>query len=127
MRLSNLNDLQLQAAADTLRQIGSKMVDPAALEELIDRRAAMSPMRLAEMSFAYERASGVIETHCPNVEVSGDDYTYYDLSNVEVGVDVDDEVAYLESRRLLLRHATYPHWVAICDEGEPIGETTTHL
>jgi hypothetical protein len=121
MRLSNLNDLQLQSTADSMRLISSRMIDPAALEELIDRRAAMSPMCVAEMSFAYERASGVIESHCATAYQEGDDYTYYDLATAGIE-DLEDEVAYLESRKLILRHRENPNWVAICDEGEPLGE-----
>jgi hypothetical protein len=118
MRLSNLNDLQLQALAESMRSIGSKLIDPVALEELIDRRAAMSPMRAAEMTFAYERATGVIESSCLTVEVPGDDYTWYDLATATD--DLDDEIAYLDSRRLLIRSGS--SLIAFCDEGEPLGE-----
>ena len=118
MRLSNQNDLQLQALADSMRSIGSKLVDPAVLEELIDRRAAMSPMRGVEMTLAYKLASGLIESSCLTVEVPGDDYTWYDLATATD--PLGDEIAYLDSRRLLIRSGS--SLIAICDEGEPIGE-----
>lgn len=80
------------------------------------------PSRLAEMTFAYERAVGVIESSCVTEETEGPE-SYYDLDSVDTGTDLEDEVEYLDSRKLLIHHPDHPRWVMICDEGEPVEET----
>lgn len=75
-----------------------------------------------EMSFAYERAGGAIESECA-VAVPHEDPLengWYDLSSADD--TLDDEVAYLESRRLLQRHPERREWVTILDEGDPLPE-----
>lgn len=80
----------------------------------------MSNFRLSEMSFAYERAAGVIESECVVAEPHVDalENGWFDLESTSV--ELDDEVAYLESRNLLQRHPEHPHWVTIRDEGDPL-------
>lgn len=106
-------------AAAPVRQAWRKMT--AMFVELLERRQrdAESPMRLSEMSFAYERASGAIESSCIS-QVHDDplENGWYDLETADE--DLDDEVAYLESRNLLQRHPEHRQWVVIQDEGEPI-------
>ncbi len=118
MRLSDLTDLQLQKLADTYREIGSRMIDPAIFEELIDRRAHMTSLRALEASLAYERAAGVIESH--SLVIRGDgDLQFYDLESCDLeGEDLQGEMEYLDSRKLLIRHPENSHWVAIRDEAE---------
>ena len=72
-----------------------------------------------EQSLAYERAAGVIESHCvPSYRESLQ--TWYDLKTAEL--ELDDEVAYLESRGLLVHDELRPSLVMICDETEPLGQ-----
>lgn len=80
-------------------------------------------IRDVERSFAYEFAAGVIESSCTREQVEGDDYEYFDLDSAEScgePLDLGEEERYLDSRRLLVRHATNPRWVSICDEDEPL-------
>ena len=98
---------------ETPRQLSERLV----LEALAKQP---SPMREIELSFAYERASGVIESACASrgwtTEFFG---LYYDLDDVdEDTVSVDEEAAYLDSRGLLDHHPDNPRWVSICDESE---------
>ncbi len=72
-----------------------------------------------ERTFAYEQASGLISSCCVVEETDGLDQ-FYDLDSAEV--DLSNEVAYLDSRRLLERHPEHPRWVMICDEDEPLPE-----
>jgi hypothetical protein len=80
--------------------------------------------RLAEMSLAYERAAGVIESSCSTASEAEQDFIaglWYDLDNVDEMVgDVTDEAEYLDSRSLLEHHPDNHRWVRICDEGEPL-------
>jgi hypothetical protein len=80
------------------------------------------PSRLAEMTFAFERASGAIESSCVVVETAeGFQYGWYDLDSVDTtGIDIEDEISYLDARRLLLHHPENPRWVTLLDEGEPL-------
>jgi hypothetical protein len=80
----------------------------------------MSDLRMIEMSFAYERAAGVIESECvpQGSNCYGD--MWFDLASATV--DLTDEVLYLDSRRLLERSLENPQWVIILDEGEPLCE-----
>jgi hypothetical protein len=77
----------------------------------------VSDLRALESEFAYERAVGMIESSCLTVEEE-DLNAWYDLDTGEVCLE--DEVTYLDSRRLLLHHSEHPNWVKICDEGEPL-------
>jgi hypothetical protein len=89
------------------------------LEPIVDR--------LTEMGFAYERAAGMIESHCTMEEHVEDlENGWYDLGSSNI--DLSDEVAYLESRRLIQRHPEHPAWVTIADEGDPYpaGEAVAH-
>lgn len=81
---------------------------------------SVDPLRTIEMTFAYERASSLIDMHCRTVDAGDGSGEYLDLETASA--DVDDEVAYLDSRRLLLHHERNPRWVSICDEGEPVAE-----
>lgn len=77
--------------------------------------------RLSEMTFAYERAAGVIESECALAQPAGEDEEgWYDLDTSDD--DLTDEVSYLDSRRLLQHHPEHPHWVILLDEGEPLEE-----
>lgn len=77
--------------------------------------------RLIEMGLAYERAGGAIESSCTVQEHHEPlENGWYDLSSADESLD--DEVAYLDSRRLLQRHPEHPDWVTILDEGEPLPE-----
>lgn len=77
--------------------------------------------RLIEMSLAYERAVDAIESSCTVQEHHEPlENGWYDLSSADESLD--DEVAYLDSRRLLQRHPEHPDWVTILDEGEPLPE-----
>lgn len=78
-------------------------------------------MSLIEMSFAYEHAAGILESSCVMAESAGElENGWYDLDTAEV--ELDDEIAYLESRSLLRRHPDHPSWAIVQDEGDPIGE-----
>lgn len=70
----------------------------------------MSDLRLIEMSFAFERASGAIESSCLFEQ------DWFDLESADE--DLTDEIAYLESRQLLEHHPDHPSWVAIRNESE---------
>ena len=76
--------------------------------------------RDVEMSFAYERAAGVIESHCTVAKRDGLE-VWYDLDSADE--DIWDEIDYLTFRRLLARDPEHPSWVNICDEGEPLPES----
>lgn len=79
--------------------------------------------RAIEMSLAYQAARDAIE--CCDLaaphENSMEDF-WYNLKPDRHEEMFDDEVAYLESRRLLQRHPEHPEWVTILDEGEPLPE-----
>lgn len=82
----------------------------------------MRELRVLELSFAYDRATALIESECSVIVDTNDrmDLEWYDLSSTEE--DLTEEVSYLESRRLLQQHPEHPRWVMICDEGEPLPE-----
>jgi hypothetical protein len=83
--------------------------------------AEPSDLRAIEMTLAYEQASGILESSCNYIkENSGDDPDSFWLDLGSLDEDLDDEIAYLESRRLLERHPEHAGWVRICDEGEPL-------
>ena len=135
MRFCDLTDEQLEVEVIRYNAFSSLIGEPddtrknakivaEALAELLDRRAAMTDDRLTEMGLAFELAAGVIESHCTAVELpeDDDDYdfnTWYDLDTASVE-EIEQEVDYLDSRRLLLHHPSNPRWVSFCDEGEPI-------
>lgn len=86
------------------------------LRDLVRTR---TELRELELCFAYECASGVIESSCVMAAEVGC-MKFYNLRSAEV--DVTDEVRYLQSRRLLDLHPDNPHWVSVRDEGEPLPE-----
>jgi hypothetical protein len=89
---------------------------------VIRQKLAADKMRGFEMSFAYERATGMIENSCIKEEHEDAlENGWYDLASSDE--DLTDEVAYLDSRRLLMRHPGNPQLVTICDEGEPLPES----
>jgi len=100
-----------------------RMLEKAAYQAGHADAAKDNPMRGIEMTFAYERAVGIIESSCLVVE-QADEFQdgWYDLDSVDTNIDIEDEVRYLDSRRLLLHHPEHPRWVVLCDEGEPIEE-----
>jgi len=81
-----------------------------------ERLSRAEYLRSLEKSFAFERASGVIESECI---ADGEDETYWwDLDTA--AEDLSQEVEYLESRGLLTRHPDNPNWVMLADnEDEP--------
>lgn len=91
------------------------------MADAIEEYNEIHHMRGIEMTLAYERAAMAIENECVR-ELREDrlDTGWYDLESADS--ELDDEVAYLESRRLLERHPEHPEWVTICDEGEPLPE-----
>jgi hypothetical protein len=120
MRLSDAPDLKLQQLADGHRLIASR-IDPLIFEELIDRRAAMTPVTDLELSFAYLHARGIITDGCAAADHFSGDVEWYDAEAIDELVpveDVQDAIAYLTSRKLLLTHPSHATWVAICDEEE---------
>ncbi len=75
-------------------------------------------LRDLEKSFAFERASGVIESECIAEPAGEDENGWWDLDSTEM--DLSQEVEYLESRSLLKHHPAHPNWVMIVDsEDEP--------
>jgi hypothetical protein len=74
---------------------------------------------IVEMSLAYEHAADAIKCDCIKEEHEDQlEDGWWDLASTDL--DLTDEVAYLDSRRLLQRHVMHPDWVTICDEGEPL-------
>lgn len=92
------------------------------MSDAIEEYNEIHHMRGIEMTLAYERAAGAIEAECVSPEPHEDalENGWYDLGSADD--PLDDEVAYLESRRLLARHPEHPEWVTICDEGDPLPE-----
>ena len=72
-------------------------------------------LREIERTLAFERAAGVIESQCIVNEEENLD-SWYDLGSADL--DLSQEIAYLLSRGLLIRHGTEPRWVMIRDEDE---------
>lgn len=82
---------------------------------------APEDLRNIELCFAYERASGVIESSCIPALIEEDFTEWWDLESSEE--DLADEVDYLTSRNLIEFHADHPRWARICDEDEPTSRT----
>jgi hypothetical protein len=80
-------------------------------------------LRKIERSLAYSMASGIIESECLCVQMGEEDCEWRDLNSANT--PLEDEVAYLESRRLIERHPEHREWVTICDEGEPLPSPST--
>lgn len=79
----------------------------------------MSDLRVIEMSLAYGQAAGIIQSSCIVAELAGEfDDGWYDLATSDV--ELSDEIAYLESRRLLQRHLERENWVIIRGEADPL-------
>lgn len=90
-------------------------------QEPEEEKVDYGSMRGFEMSFAYERAADAIKNECVRHDhADALEDGWFDLDSADE--PLEDEVAYLESRRLLQRHPEYPEWVTICDEGEPLPE-----
>jgi hypothetical protein len=86
---------------------------------------ATEDLRKIELSFAYKRASGVIESSCVPQLVTEEFVEWWDLESAEE--NISGEIAYLESRRLIERHPEHPTWVRICDEDEPLPDLNAEL
>jgi hypothetical protein len=70
-----------------------------------------------EAQFAYLDACAQIEAHAEIVEDPDDDSQWFDSKGTDT--DISEEVAYLESRRLIVRHPKATQWIQLCDESEP--------
>lgn len=79
----------------------------------------MADLKSIEQDFAYQHATGLIEGCCVFL-VERPDGHWIDLSSAEA--DLSDEIAYLDSRRLIMRATDNPKLIQICDEDEPLPE-----
>jgi hypothetical protein len=77
----------------------------------------MRSLEEIEKGFAYVRATGVIVSSCVPFEIDNAG-VWWDLDTAEV--DLLEELKYLESRHLILHHASSPNLIQLCDEGDPV-------
>jgi hypothetical protein len=139
MHKCELTNEQLQAAVAFERELAQRLGGTGpetrrhtarladALQELIDRRVdAESEERRIERSFAYEAASGYLETSCSHPDDSKDEGEYLEVWLDLASLDFPDEQAcaeealdYLIGRGLVDRHPDCPTWIHVRDEDEP--------
>lgn len=91
------------------------------LDQIDELRKPKPPTEIQEIerSLAYERATSIIETNCPNPEEEWFDTAKGDDAIAEI---LPDLLSYLEARKCLIRHPTRPALVMFIDEqeGEPL-------